>query len=118
MHQEQDPDLAEPSEIMDTIFAGRQRYTDLGITDSPGGVAPMNRIAYVSLSNGDGCFADLVQNALAHVYPWEGSYYVSISCSAGSDARGTLSDDPWRTFSGTYQSGYGDDITVTVHLYR
>ncbi len=60
MHEEKEADLTEPSEIMDTVFAGRQRYSDLGITDSPGGTAPMNRIAYVSLSNGDGCFADLV----------------------------------------------------------
>lgn len=67
-----EPDLTEPSEIVETVFAGRVAYSDLGIEGSPGGIAPMNRVAYVSLGNGDGRFADLLEKALAHVYQWEG----------------------------------------------
>ena len=52
------------------------------------------------------------------MYPWQDSYYLEIGCKAGSDTRGTYFDDPWRTFTGTYQSGYGDDISITVHVYR
>ena len=60
VHHDEKADVAEPSEVVDTLMSGRQSYRDLGITESPGGIAPMNRIAYVSLSNGDGCFADMM----------------------------------------------------------
>ena len=115
---ETDPEIQEPSSVIERVFASRMEYQDVGVDIEIRGNTPMYRIAYVSMCLHDGKFAEYLSEVLDAVYPWADSYYFELECSKGNETGGIKSENCWKSFTKTYETGYGDPISVTLELYR
>ena len=113
-----DPDVQNPSSVLDEVFDGKVRYTDLGIEIDTNLKASMPRVAYVSLALEDGRFEEYVTRILDTVYPWENAYHLTVQSSKGSIEAGDEGTEVWMTCEKTYQTGFSDDLRVVLTLYR
>ena len=116
-HPDDGVDLQEPSDVLERVFSAKLDCEDIGM-DEPRGRMSMNRMAYVSLSAGDGCFTSYLESILSQTYPWPGSYGVDISWSKGYEKLGIEADGPWRVVEKDFQSGYADDLHIVLRIYR
>ena len=112
---EQDYEIQEPGDVLEKVFYARLDTSYIGM--EPQDRMAMNRMAYVSLTSHDGRFMDYMQDVLSAVYPWEGSYGMDVSWSGGSESIGISGGEPWRTSEKTFESGYADDMHITLRIY-
>ena len=115
---EADPDVQSPSSVLDEVFNGKVRYTDLGIDIETSLKASMPRVAYVSLALEDGRFEEYIERILDTVYPWENSYHLTVQSSKGSIEVGEKGTEAWITCEKTYETGFSDDLRVCLTIYR
>ena len=116
-HSDDDVELQEPSVVLERVFSAKLDCADIGM-EEPQGRMNMNRMAYVSLSAGDGCFTSYLESILTETYPWPGSYGVDIRWSKGNEKIGAEGNDPWRVAVKDFQSGYADDLHIVLKIYR
>ncbi len=114
-----DDDIQDPGQAVDRLFSGEMEYSDIGVEVEYGGIVGMNRIAYVSLCKGDGRFMEYAGGFLSSIYPWEGSYRLTIEWPGGTATEGAGGDgEPWRSASRTYFTGISGEMTVTLEVFR
>jgi len=109
-------DIQEPGDVLERVFYSRIDCKDIGMDESLGRM-PMNRLAYVSLSSGDGLFLGYMEDVLSAVYPWPESYGLDVSWSSGEESIGVGGGEPWRTSEKVFESGYADDLRITLRVY-
>ena len=113
---ETERDIQEPGDVLERVFYSRIDCSDIGMEESFGRM-PMNRLAYVSLSSGDGFFIRYIEDVLSEIYPWPGSYGLDVSWSSGEESIGIADGEPWRTSEKVFESGYADDLRITLRVY-
>ena len=117
IHAEGSPEVQDPSDVLDSMFTARLDPGDLGIVTVDMRM-PLSRLAYVSFLSDDGRFMAYADAILRDIYPWPGAYLLVVSWSGGTESAGKASDDVWMSAERTYPTGYGEDLTVRLTLYR
>ncbi len=115
-HSDEEVEIQEPSDVLERVFSARVDCADIGM-DDPQGRMSMNRLAYVSLSAGDGHFLEYLDVLLSSLYPWPDSFGVEIEWSGRSESLGVTGGEPWRTAEKVFETGYSDDLHVTLRVY-
>ena len=115
---ESEPDVQNPADVLETVFDAKIRYTDIGIDLDTSEKASMPRVAYVSMVLEDGCFENYLREILDSLYPWNTSYHVTLDTSRNSMEWGESGTEPWLSSVKTFQTGFNDELKVTLTVYR